>query len=191
MNAIQQTHWDGCWQERSHHQCAVRLIAELNDCAEEAGYNREALKKAYAEIKKLRAQPVQPAEREDLYDIANDAFDDHYDGLMDGVAASAALRHVVDCVLANIKQPVQPSLTTNSAQISSGLVVDPEYSEDLPNPLAKARDDFMLSREACYLCDPTSIGAPAHCGLYLQDRIEAAFVAGWNACEQENNRDAE
>ena len=54
---------------------------------------------------------------------------------------------------------------------------------DLPNPLAKARDEFMLSREACYLCDPTSIGAPAHCGLYLQDRIEAAFLAGWNACE--------
>ena len=56
---------------------------------------------------------------------------------------------------------------------------------DLPNPLAKAREEFMLSREACYLCDPTSIGAPAHCGLYLHDRIEAAFLAGWNACEQE------
>ena len=67
----------------------------------------------------------------------------------------------------------------------------PEHSEDLPNPLAKARDEFMLGPEGTRLCDALGIGAPARCGLYLRDRIEAAFVAGWNACEQENSRDAE
>ena len=56
MNAIQQTHWDGCWEERSHHQCALKLIAQLRE--------------------------------------------------------------------ARAAQPGQPSLTTKSAQISSGLVVE-------------------------------------------------------------------
>ena len=31
MTELQQTHWLGCWEERSHHQCAVRLIAQLRD----------------------------------------------------------------------------------------------------------------------------------------------------------------
>ena len=56
---------------------------------------------------------------------------------------------------------------------------------DFRNPIAKARDEFMLGPEGTRLCDALGIGAPARCGLYLRDRIEAAFLAGWNACEQE------
>lgn len=48
---------------------------------------------------------------------------------------------------------------------------------DIRNPLAKARDDWMFSEEGKQCaCGTTS-------GQYLRNRLEAAFVAGWNACE--------
>ena len=87
-HAIQQTHWLGCWEERSHYQCAVRLIAQLRD-----------------EITLLRD------DRDSWLRIAKRARDE-----------AIALQAKID--EAPTAQPVQPSLTTNSAQISSGLVVE-------------------------------------------------------------------
>ena len=62
---------------------------------------------------------------------------------------------------------------------------------DFRNPIAKACDNFMLSQKGKHLCDALGISAPARMPLYLRNRIEAAFIAGWNACEQENSHDAE
>jgi hypothetical protein len=48
---------------------------------------------------------------------------------------------------------------------------------DLRNPLAKARDKFFESLQG----DALTVGMPG--GQYLRNRLEAAFIAGWNACE--------
>jgi hypothetical protein len=52
------------------------------------------------------------------------------------------------------------------------------------HPLAKARDEFLESEAGRKACDLPSL----HCGavdntraIYLRNRIEAAFIAGWNA----------
>ena len=34
----ERTHWDGCWRERTHHECAVARCEELD---EEQGYDHE------------------------------------------------------------------------------------------------------------------------------------------------------
>lgn len=55
-------------------------------------------------------------------------------------------------------------------------------ANDLRNDLAKARDvylDTFLGKEACDLSTLTGQRA----AFYLRNRIEAAFVAGWNAKE--------
>jgi hypothetical protein len=48
---------------------------------------------------------------------------------------------------------------------------------DLRNDLARARDDWMLSDEGTRMADGSARGK------YLRNRLEAAFIAGWNACE--------
>lgn len=53
---------------------------------------------------------------------------------------------------------------------------------DLRNAIAKARDDFLDSAEGIRLTKGTAQGQ------YLRNRIEAAFVAGWNAKEQSRGR---
>lgn len=42
--------------------------------------------------------------------------------------------------------------------------------------LAKARDKWLGSEEGKKCCGGST------CGQYLQNRLELAFVAGWNAC---------
>ena len=54
---------------------------------------------------------------------------------------------------------------------------------DLRNPVAKARDNFMLSAEGKRLCEPEGLYVPSRMKRYLCNRIESAFIAGWNAKE--------
>ena len=58
---------------------------------------------------------------------------------------------------------------------------------DLRSLGAKARDAFIESREGKSYCDPVTIGARPGEWQYLKNRIEAAFIAGWNACEKIQN----
>lgn len=55
---------------------------------------------------------------------------------------------------------------------------------DLRNELARARDDWMRS-DAGRRCRG---GSPEGC--YLDNRIEAAFIAGWNARDAAPEDDA-
>lgn len=55
---------------------------------------------------------------------------------------------------------------------------------DLRNDLARARDEWMLTDAGERACDPHTLGRPPRSGEYLRNRIEAAFVAGWNARER-------
>ena len=64
-------------------------------------------------------------------------------------------------------------------------------TSDLRTPIAKARDNLMLGKEGERWCYALGISTPKRINSYLRNRIEAAIIAGWNACEQENNRDAE
>ena len=48
---------------------------------------------------------------------------------------------------------------------------------DLRNSLAKARDSWIESHEG----KTCAVGNAS--GIYLQNRLECAFIAGWNACE--------
>ena len=50
--------------------------------------------------------------------------------------------------------------------------------KDLRSPLAKARDFFFWTREGEELC------AGKAEGQYLKNRLERAFIAGWNAHEK-------
>lgn len=45
----------------------------------------------------------------------------------------------------------------------------------------KAWDAFSESDEFHESTDPLSIGAPGHQRVYLENRINRAFAAGWNA----------
>jgi hypothetical protein len=54
---------------------------------------------------------------------------------------------------------------------------------DLRSPLAKARDRFIDSPRGRAVCDPTTLRAPADQRQYLQNRIEAAFLAGVEAAK--------
>lgn len=49
---------------------------------------------------------------------------------------------------------------------------------DMRNDVAKARDEWMLSNEGCRCLDGITSGR------YLQNRLEAAFITGWNAREK-------
>lgn len=31
----QRTHWEGCWRDRAHHECAVRRVEELKNTLED------------------------------------------------------------------------------------------------------------------------------------------------------------
>lgn len=61
---------------------------------------------------------------------------------------------------------------------------------DLRNSLAKARDDFLKSFQGKACIDPTTLGVDPKQRRYLINRIELAFIAGWNAAkaEQEQQR---
>ena len=52
---------------------------------------------------------------------------------------------------------------------------------DMRSPLAKARDDWMLSDEG----ERLSLGNVD--GQYLRNRLEAAFIAGWNARDKQEH----
>ena len=52
---------------------------------------------------------------------------------------------------------------------------------DLRSPLAKARDKFLESDEGVRAADPISLKAPSEMRQYLRNRIENAFVRGWEA----------
>lgn len=55
---------------------------------------------------------------------------------------------------------------------------------DLRNPLAKARDEFLDSEEGVRAADPISLKASGEMRQYLRNRIENAFVRGWEAAEK-------
>lgn len=52
---------------------------------------------------------------------------------------------------------------------------------DLRSPLAKARDKFLDSEEGVRAADPISLKAPTEMRQYLRNRLENAFVRGWEA----------
>lgn len=54
---------------------------------------------------------------------------------------------------------------------------------DLRSPLAKARDVFLDSEAGRDLCDTRNLPATAY-SQYIRNRLEQAFVAGWEAREQ-------
>ena len=51
-------------------------------------------------------------------------------------------------------------------------------TDDRRSPLARARDEFLLSDDGKRLCDPIGLKAPAESRQYLTNRIEKAFLAG-------------
>lgn len=52
---------------------------------------------------------------------------------------------------------------------------------DMRNALAKARDEWFDSDEGKSCVDPRTLRAPASQWSYLHNRLERAFIAGWNA----------
>lgn len=48
--------------------------------------------------------------------------------------------------------------------------------KDMRNALAKARDEFFKTEEGVTLCQGTTSGD------YLRNRLETAFIAGWDLC---------
>lgn len=50
------------------------------------------------------------------------------------------------------------------------------------HPLAKARDEYLDSPAGKSACDLGSL--PATNPIYLRNRIESAFISGWNAAEE-------
>ena len=48
----------------------------------------------------------------------------------------------------------------------------------MKSELAKARDKWLGSKDGKECCGGTTRGQ------YLQNRLERAFIAGWDACEQ-------
>lgn len=57
---------------------------------------------------------------------------------------------------------------------------------DLRNDIAKARDAYLASPEGQRGIDGHSIALPYRTHQFLRNRIEAAFIAGWNAKETSN-----
>lgn len=55
---------------------------------------------------------------------------------------------------------------------------------DLRNDLAKARDAWFESDEGIRAADSESLRLGSHVELFLRNRLERAFVAGWNAKER-------
>ena len=53
---------------------------------------------------------------------------------------------------------------------------------DLRNDLAKARDAWLESPEGIRCQKPGAFG------VYLRNRLESAFIAGWNAARQSEDR---
>ena len=53
--------------------------------------------------------------------------------------------------------------------------------DNLKSPLAKARDEYLASVRGIECCDPATLGAGENQRQYLSNRIEAAFIAGWDA----------
>ena len=51
--------------------------------------------------------------------------------------------------------------------------------KDFRSPVAKARDDWMESRQGKAAVDPSILFTPRH-APFLRNRIELAFVAGAN-----------
>lgn len=55
---------------------------------------------------------------------------------------------------------------------------------DLRNDLAKARDAWFESAEGRQVADGRGIGVHADDEFYLRNRLELAFLAGWEARER-------
>lgn len=55
---------------------------------------------------------------------------------------------------------------------------------DLRNDLAKARDAWFESAEGQRLSSGEGIGVYGDANYYLRNRLEAAFIAGWEAMER-------
>lgn len=56
---------------------------------------------------------------------------------------------------------------------------------DLRSPLAKARDDYLDSDEGRDMCDTRNL-PPTAFSQYLRNRLEKAFIAGWDARGSDN-----
>lgn len=54
---------------------------------------------------------------------------------------------------------------------------------DLRSPLAKACDEWLESDDAKTLAEGQTEG------VYLRNRLQHAFLAGWNACEKARDED--
>jgi hypothetical protein len=52
--------------------------------------------------------------------------------------------------------------------------------DDLRSALAKARDVFLESEHGWDLCDNRNLPPTPH-SQYLRNRLEVAFIAGWDA----------
>jgi hypothetical protein len=56
------------------------------------------------------------------------------------------------------------------------------------HPAAIARDEWLNSEEGTRCTNPTTLLAPAEHRQYLENRITAAFAAGWAACEKHKSK---
>lgn len=55
------------------------------------------------------------------------------------------------------------------------------HGEKLLNPLATARNEYLESEAGMRASDPATLGANDDQRRFLRNRIEAAFIAGWEA----------
>ena len=56
-------------------------------------------------------------------------------------------------------------------------------SQNTKSPLAKAREKYFdRTSEGVVACEGKTEGK------YLRNRLESAFIAGWDACEKENSK---
>ncbi len=53
--------------------------------------------------------------------------------------------------------------------------------DDTISPAAYARNEWMKLEKTQEHMDPSTLQAPAHMRQYLENRLELAFVAGWEA----------
>jgi hypothetical protein len=56
------------------------------------------------------------------------------------------------------------------------------------HPAAIARDNWKKSEEYREAANIRSLGGVSHLSRYLENRLERAFLEGWNACEKEANK---
>jgi hypothetical protein len=64
-----------------------------------------------------------------------------------------------------------------------------EVARDNRNAIAKARDEYLGSPDGAALTNPATLCRVPDSYIYLRNRIEAAFLAGWAARERQEKND--